>query len=167
MWTSGNLNPGAYMPLAGGNFTGNVGIYNTSPTIMFYDTDWGPRQLHSNGGLIGFLLSGGGWGMYSDNSGNLIASANIGAYSDRKHKKDIVTIGDGLAVVEGLRGVRYTRKRDGAKCVGLIAQEVQEVLPEVVGESEDGLYVDYGNVVGPLVEAVKQLSARVRQLERE
>ncbi|MNZ71830.1 hypothetical protein D3C78_901970 [compost metagenome] len=63
--------------------------------------------------------------------------------------------------------MRYTRKRDGAKCVGLIAQEVQEVLPEVVGESEDGLYVDYGNVVGPLVEAVKQLSARVRQLERE
>ncbi len=127
-WTAGNFNPASYMPLTGANFTGNFGIYNTSPTIMLYDTDWGPRQLHCNGGLVGFLTSVGGWGMYSDDAGNLIASANIGAYSDRKHKKDIETIDDGLAIVEGLRGVRYTRKRDEAKCVGLIAQEVQEVL---------------------------------------
>lgn len=165
IWSASNFNPASYLPLTGGNLTGQLGIYNTSPTMMFYDTDWGPRQLHCNSGLIGFLTSAGGWGCYSQDDGTFIASGNIGAYSDRKHKKDIETIGDGLSIVEGLRGVRYTRKRDGVKCVGLIAQEAQEVLPEVVGESVDGLYVDYGNVVGPLVEAVKQLSARVRQLE--
>jgi hypothetical protein len=165
IWSTSNFNPAAYMPLTGANFTGNFGIYNTSPTVMFYDTDWGPRQLHCNGGLIGFLTSGGGWGCYSDNAGTFIASGNIGAYSDRKHKKKIRTIKGGLGLVESLRGVRYTDKRTGEARVGVIAQEVRDVLPEVVGESPDGLYVDYGNIAGPLIEAVKELSAKVRKLE--
>lgn len=167
IWSSGNFNPANYLPLAGGNLTGQLGIYNTSPTMMFYDTDWGPRQLHCNSGLIGFLTSGGGWGCYSDNAGTFIASGNIGAYSDRKHKKKIATIKRGLDLVEGLRGVRYIDKRTGATRVGVIAQEVRQVLPEVVGESPDGLYVDYGNITGPLIEAVKELSARVKKLEGE
>ena len=165
VWHSGNFNPASYMPLTGANFSGNFGIYNTSPTIMFYDTDWGPRQLHSNGGLIGFLTSGGGWAVYSDNSGNLIASANVAAFSDRKHKKHIKPIRGALALIEKLRGVRYVRKRDGQHCVGVIAQEVREVLPEVVLETPDGLSVDYGNLVAPLIGAVQELAARVRKLE--
>lgn len=165
-WTSGNFNPASYMPVAGGNFTGAIGVYTTAPQITLYDTDWGPRYLHCNGGLIGFLTSGGGWGCYSDNAGTFIASGNIGAYSDRKHKKKISTIKGGLELVEGLRGVRYIDKRTGARRVGVIAQEVRQVLPEVVGEGVDGLHVDYGNIVGPLIEAVKELSARVQKLER-
>ncbi|QNJ57340.1 tail fiber [Pseudomonas phage Dolphis] len=164
LWSTYNFNPASYMPLTGGNFTGNFGIYNTSPTIMFYDTDWGPRQLHSNGGLIGFLTSGGGWGVYSDDGGNLVASGNVGAYSDIKHKDNVRTIEDALELVEALHGVRYIDKRTGAERVGVIAQEVQEVLPEVVGEGADGLHVDYGNIVGPLIEAVKALSAQNREL---
>lgn len=166
IWSASNFNPAAYMPLTGANFSGNFGIYNTSPTIMLYDTDWGPRQLHCNGGLIGFLTSGGGWGCYSDNAGTFIASGNIGAYSDRKHKKKISTIKGALELVEGMRGVRYVDRRTGATRVGVIAQEVRQVLPEVVGEGVDGLHVDYGNIVGPLIEAVKALSARVKRLER-
>lgn len=165
IWSTGNFNPANYLPLAGGNLTGQLGIYNTSPQITLYDTDWGPRYLHCNGGLIGFLTSGGGWGCYSDNAGTFIASGNIGAYSDRKHKKKISTIKGGLGLVESLRGVRYTDKRTGEARVGVIAQEVRDVLPEVVGESPDGLYVDYGNIAGPLIEAVKELSAKVRKLE--
>lgn len=165
VWTAGNFNPASYLPLGGGNMTGQLGIYNTSPTIMLYDTDWGPRQIHSNGGLIGFLTSAGGWGCYSDNAGTFIASGNIGAYSDRKHKKKISTIKRGLCLVESLRGVRYTDRRTGEVRVGVIAQEVQRVLPEVVGQSPDGLYVDYGNITGPLIEAVKELAAKVRKLE--
>lgn len=165
IWSTSNFNPASYLPLAGGNLTGQLGIYNTAPQITLYDTDWGPRYLHSNGGLIGFLTSGGGWGCYSDNAGTFIASGNIGAYSDRKHKKKISTIKGGLGLVESLRGVRYTDKRTGEARVGVIAQEVRDVLPEVVGESPDGLYVDYGNIAGPLIEAVKELSAKVRKLE--
>lgn len=165
VWDTSNFNPASYMPLAGGNFSGNFGIYNTSPTVMFYDTDWGPRQLHCNGGLIGFLNSGGGWAVYSDNDGNLVASGNVGAYSDRKHKKRIRPIKSAIDLIKRLRGVRYTDKRTGAERVGVIAQEVQEHLPEVVGKGKDGLHVDYGNIVAPLIEAVKELDKRLTKLE--
>jgi len=164
-WHAGNFNPAAYMPLSGGTFSGNYTISNTSPTITLADTDWGTRSLHCNGGLVGFLTSGGGWGCYSQNDGTFIASGNIGAYSDRKFKKKITTIKGGLELVERMRGVRYIDKRTKQARVGVIAQEVQEVFPEVVGEGPDGLHVDYGNLVGPLIEAVKELAQRVRELE--
>lgn len=166
VWHAGNFNPGAYLPLGGGTMTGNYTIYNTSPTITFSDSDWGVRTLHCNGGLIGFLNNGGGWAVYSDNGGNLIASANIAAYSDRKHKKDIRPVKNALALVERLRGVRYTDVRNEAKRLGVIAQEIQEVLPEVVGEGPDGLHVDYGNIIGALIPAIQELAAEVRMLKR-
>lgn len=165
VWTSGNFDPGAYLPLGGGTMYGNFTIQNTSPQITFYDSDWGPRYLHCNSGQIGFLTSGGGWACYSDNAGNFIATANIGAYSDRKHKTDIEAIEGALELVGQMRGVRYTRIRDGAKCVGVIAQEMQEVVPEVVGESQDGLYVDYGNLAAILIPAIQELTARLKKLE--
>ena len=165
LWSSYNFNPGAYMPLGGGTFSGNFTIQNTAPQINFYDVDWGWRYIHCNGGLIGFLNNGSGWACYSDNDGNFVASGNVGAYSDRKHKKQIRKIKGGLALVESLRGVRYVDKRTGADRIGVIAQEVQKHLPEVVGKGVDGLHVDYGNLVAPLIEAVKELSGRVRKLE--
>lgn len=162
---SGNFNPAAYMPLAGGTFSGNYTISNTSPTITLADTDWGTRSMHCNGGLVGFLTSAGNWGCYSQNDGTFIAAGNIGAYSDRKFKKKITTIKGGLELIERMRGVRYIDKRSKQARVGVIAQEVQEVFPEVVGEGPDGLHVDYGNLVGPLIQAVKELAQRVRELE--
>lgn len=165
VWHAGNFNPANYLPLGGGTMTGNYTIYNTSPTITFSDSDWGVRSLHCNSGLIGFLTNGGGWAVYSDNSGNLIASANVAAYSDRKHKTDIRAVEDAVALVDRLRGVRYTDVRTKAKRLGVIAQEIQGVLPEVVGEGPDGLHVDYGNIVGVLIPAIQELAARVRVLE--
>lgn len=165
VWHAANFNPASYLSLAGGTMTGNYTIQNTSPQINFYDTDWGWRYLHNNGGLIGFLNNGGGWACYSQNDGTFIAAGNIGAYSDRKHKKKIKTIRRALELVEALRGVRYIDRRTGAARVGVIAQEVQEHLPEVVGEGPDGLHVDYGNIVGVLIPAIQELAAKVRALE--
>lgn len=165
-WTTRNFNPASYLPLTGGTITGNLTFSNTALTIQHWDTDNGiNRYIHANGGSIGFLNSGAGWAAYSANNGDWVASGNVGAYSDRKHKKDIETIENALELVERLRGVRYVNRRTEEKCVGVIAQEVQEVLPEVVGTSPDGLYVDYGKIVGPLIEAVKALAARVKKLE--
>jgi hypothetical protein len=165
VWHGGNFNPANYLPLSGGTISGSLQINSGAPQINLYDTDWGMRYLHCNGGNVGFLNNGGGWACYSSNDGSFVATGNIGAYSDRKHKKHIKTLKDGLWLVEQLRGVRYVDRRTGAARVGVIAQEVREVLPEVVGEGVDGLHVDYGNIVGPLVEAVKALAARVKKLE--
>jgi hypothetical protein len=99
-----------------------------------------------------------------DPTGNFTAVGNVTAYSDEKLKTDITTIENALALVEQMRGVRYNRIEDGKAGVGVIAQEMQQVLPEVILEG-DNLSVAYGNLVGVLIEAVKELSARVKELE--
>lgn len=165
VWTASTLNPAAYLPLTGGTMTGQLTISNTSPQITLNDTDWGNRYLHCNSGQVGFLNSSGGWACYSSDDGTFVATGNIGAYSDRKFKRDITEIDEALALVEKLHGIRYVDNRSDKPKIGVIAQEVQEVFPEAVGESPDGLYVDYACLVGPLIEAVKVLAGRVRALE--
>jgi hypothetical protein len=98
-------------------------------------------------------------------SGDLAVTGNVTAYSDARLKKNVSTIDNALALVEKMRGVRYERIEDGKASVGVIAQEMQEVVPEVVHKGEEHLSVAYGNLVGVLIEAVKELSARVKELE--
>jgi hypothetical protein len=98
-------------------------------------------------------------------TGNFTASGNVTAYSDARLKTNVSTIDNALALVEKMRGVRYDRIDSGKAGIGVIAQEMQEVVPEVVHEGEEHLSVAYGNLVGVLIEAVKELSARVKELE--
>lgn len=85
--------------------------------------------------------------------------------SDARLKRDIETIADALDLVCALRGVRFTM--GGRVQLGLVAQEVMVVLPELVREDpETGmLSVAYGNITGLLIEAVKTLAAKVERLE--
>jgi hypothetical protein len=130
------------------------------------DTDNGTFQIHCNSANIGFLGTAGGWISKTDNSGNFVASGNVTAYSDERLKDDIHTIEYAVAKLKALRGVYYKRKDSGAPGLGVIAQEVQQIFPEVVHENEDGmLSVAYGNLVGVLIEAVKELADRVEELE--
>lgn len=108
---------------------------------------------------------------YMDVNGNCTASGNITAFSDLRLKENIETIKGALDIVNKLRGVRYIRKdmKDGKKHIGLIAQEVKEILPEIVSDplSEDDYYsVSYGNLVGVLVEAIKELNEKIERIER-
>ena len=83
-------------------------------------------------------------------------------------KKDIKTIVDALGKVNSMRGVTFIRTIDELPSVGVIAQEIQEVLPEVVMVSTDGmLSVSYGNIVGVLIESIKELNAKVENLQEK
>jgi len=95
----------------------------------------------------------------------VVTAPNFVSSSDARLKSDVATIADALALVSALRGVRFTM--DGSRQIGVIAQEVQAVLPEVVqADAQSGhLSVAYGNITGLLIEAVKELSARVAELE--
>jgi len=100
-----------------------------------------------------------------DASGNFTATGNVTAYSDQRLKNDIKTIEDALDKVRKLRGVSYVNANTNEPSIGVIAQEVKEVIPEVVQDNGGLLSVAYGNLVGVLIEAVKELSAKVDALE--
>jgi hypothetical protein len=99
--------------------------------------------------------------------GDIYASGNITAGSDIRFKTDIKTIENALSTVNNMRGVSYTSLATQAKSIGVIAQEVEKVLPEVVltDNSDDKFKsVAYGNIVGLLIEAIKELNRKIDNL---
>jgi len=105
-----------------------------------------------------------------DVGGDIYASGNVTAYSDERVKENIVTISDALNKVRSMRGVNYTRKdtEDKSLQMGVIAQEVQKVIPEVISVREDNghLGVAYANLVGLLIEAIKDLDKEIQTLKK-
>lgn len=94
-------------------------------------------------------------------TGSMTASGNVTAYSDQRLKDNIETL-DGSKVYE-MRGVSFTK--DGRANSGVIAQELQNIAPELVQDDGEYLSVAYGNVVGYLIEAIKELKAEVEVLK--
>jgi len=92
-----------------------------------------------------------------DSSGNLTALSNITGYSDIKLKKDIKYIDNALSKVMSVNGYTYTRIDTDEKQTGVIAQEILTILPEAVKDNDGTLSVAYGNLVGLLIEAIKEL----------
>ena len=103
-------------------------------------------------------------------NGDFIASANVTAYSDVSLKENIETVSNALDKVLNLRGVYFDKKDqpDGPRQMGVIAQEVEEVVPEVVSTGADEMKtVAYGNLVGLLIESIKELKAEVNDLKAQ
>ena len=98
-----------------------------------------------------------------DSSGNLILNGDIFIYSDGRIKENVTTITSALDKVNELSGITYNIINKSKREIGVIAQEVELVLPEVIKE-EDGLKtVAYPNMVGLLIEALKELNDKVDQ----
>jgi hypothetical protein len=139
----------------------------------------GKMQYHSNNWYIQFISnvlfrnSGGTNVLTCDSSGNLTANGNVTAYSDIRLKENIYTIDGALNKVLNLRGVYYNKIGETQRKIGLVAQEAQQVIPEVVisvetvdpatGTTSDLLAVDYGNTVALLIEAVKEQQQTIQQ----
>jgi hypothetical protein len=118
--------------------TGNVGIGTSSPSEKLYV------------------------------SGNIYATGNVTAYSDERIKKNINEIPNALDAVDAIRGVTYTRTDTEEDSVGVIAQEVEAMFPELITENNEGMKsVNYNGLIGVLFSAVKELSAKVRKLEND
>tara|TARA_B100000927_G_scaffold162692_1_gene131101 strand:- start:18311 stop:21343 length:3033 start_codon:yes stop_codon:yes gene_type:complete len=98
-----------------------------------------------------------------DTSGNATATGNVTAFSDERLKSDIKTIDNALDKVSQMRGVTFIK--DDKQGSGIIAQELEKVAPELV---LDGEYksVAYGNTVGYLIEAIKELKAEIEELKK-
>ena len=103
-----------------------------------------------------------------DVTGTIRATGDVIAYSDARVKDNVKTIENALEKVMSLRGVSYTRKDTDDKLtkIGVIAQEVFPIIPEVVSKDEDGNYsVAYGNMVGLLIEAIKEQQKQIDELK--
>lgn len=88
--------------------------------------------------------------------------------SDERLKENIHTITDPIAKVCALRGVSYDLIKDQKKQIGVIAQEVEQVIPEVVADIPDGYKgVHYGNLVGLLIEAIKEQQKQIDELKEK
>ena len=96
-------------------------------------------------------------------TGDFTASGNVTAYSDERLKTNIQTLNGALDKVKQLRGVSF--EKDGRQDIGVIAQEVQAVVPEVVDTTHEYLAVSYGNMVGLLIEAIKEQQTQIDNLK--
>ena len=102
-----------------------------------------------------------------DVAGTIRATGDVIAYSDERVKENIKTIDNSLEKVNKLRGVEFNKIGEDKKSIGVIAQEIEKVLPEVVRTDDEGMKsVAYGNVVGILIEAVKELTKEVEELKK-
>tara|TARA_B100000900_G_scaffold112299_1_gene93926 strand:- start:3525 stop:4868 length:1344 start_codon:yes stop_codon:yes gene_type:complete len=112
----------------------------------------------------GLSLSGTEFLMSGSYTGDFTASGDVCAYSDRALKRNIETLQNGLDKVMNMRGVTF--QKDGKESLGVIAQEVEEVLPEVVQQDTHGMRsVAYGNIVGVLIEAIKEQQKQIEELK--
>ena len=112
---------------------------------------------------------------FSSSSGDIITEGDItafGSVSDRTRKENIVKIENALDKVSQISGYTFNYLGDDTPMTGVIAQELEEVLPEVVYETEmpDGTHskaVRHGNIVGLLIEAIKELKAEIEELKKD
>jgi hypothetical protein len=142
----------------------------------FIETDFAARHTMYNGehkmsyssasGSAGSVIT---WvdGLTMDTSGNVIVLGDITATSDERLKDNITLIPNAMDKISKLRGVTFTRNDlHGDKTyTGVIAQDVQKVLPEAVQVHRDHLSVAYGNMVGLLIEGMKEQQKQIDELK--
>jgi hypothetical protein len=100
---------------------------------------------------------------YNPSTGALTA-VDLNSTSDVNLKENIKTVENALETVSALRGVSFDWKETGRSSYGVIAQELEEVLPELVGDG-DVKSVNYSGIIGVLIEAIKELKKEVENLK--
>ena len=191
-WSSG-----AYLSATSGYWGIGTGLaMNANTDIVFTDGTWTgekARKIQAHSGHIYYqsashiFRNASGTNNFQIDGTNCIATGNITAYgsiSDERLKENIEVIENPIDKIKDLKGVTFNYKKDGSKSTGLIAQDLEKVLPEAVytsktigdeindEEAEEHLAIRYGNTVGLLVEAIKEqqeqietLTAKVKELE--
>jgi hypothetical protein len=148
----------------GSNGGGGSAYFGTGEDVQFYDNgstmymdfDAGHDLLMREGTTTRFTFDTG--------TGQLTAT-DFNSTSDESLKENVETIENALAKVINMRGVTYNWKENAQPGTGVIAQEVEQVIPQVITENDDGIkHVQYGNLVGVLIEAIKEQQSQIEEL---
>jgi len=138
------------------------GHFNITNPGSFPDTS---LRITTNGNTLLGTTSDNGERLYV--SGSIRATGTITANSDLTLKKNLLRIENALEKVEQINGYTYEFKEDDSKRhAGVIAQEIQTVLPEIVNKGNDGILgVEYGNISALLIEAIKEQQTQINELK--
>ena len=160
--TSANVQSANYLrfnddiPLIFGT-SSDVDFYANN-TAMYTDLNSGHDWFIREGTVVRFTFDTG--------TGDFTAGGNVTTNSDERLKINVNTLEDALDKVKALRGVSYNKIDNERDEIGLIAQEVESILPEVVRDNADGFKsVSYGNITALLVEAIKEQQRQIDELK--
>lgn len=129
---------------------------STAQYVYFGSTSAGAASIKASSTKLTFVPS----------TGVLTAVGNVATSSDRRLKSGFLPLTGAMERVRAITGYTYKKKGTKGRQVGVIAQDVQSVLPEAVHMGDDGyLSVAYGNLAALLIEAIKELDQRIRALE--
>ena len=134
---------------------GRVGIGTTEPGARL-------EVIQDSGSIFNAGTSDNKTMFQMISNGTMEIAGNVVQTSDSRYKKDIQTLPSALKNILSLRGVSYYWKdrSDNTEQIGVIAQEVEKIYPQLVHTNEDGYKsVAYSNLVSPLIEAIKELHA--------
>jgi hypothetical protein len=145
---------------------------NNATEFAMLQTSNGQTRINCKDGAGNIIFTHGGADIKQefDKDGNVIIQGNLFSYSDSRIKTNVETIKNALDKLISLRGVTYNMIKDveidpeaAPKHLGLIAQEVESVIPEVVKEENGIKTVAYGNIVGLIIQAIKELREEIRK----
>jgi hypothetical protein len=188
-WLDGNYSAVEAVGTAGCIYSIGGGSYypnNNGTTALgtMYGIGYSYNPTNGNGTTMASTTGGGAntWGMYVATAGaagafiggngvaffaSTVTAPTFNSTSDRNKKYNIVRVSGASDIIESINGVRFNWKKDGAPSIGIIAQDVEVMLPELVDTQEEtGVKtVNYNGIVGVLVEALKEQRARIDRLE--
>lgn len=150
----------SYLPLVAlSSYSGDLS--NPAGSFYKYDNNSTTSQV-----FVRFAINNGGAGCGQIN-GNGAAAAAFGSFSDSRLKENITALPNQLANICALKPSEFDYKDGSGHQIGFIAQEMQEVYPDVVGEGEDGMLTITGwsKTEARLVKAIQELSAKNSELE--
>ena len=156
----------------------NVGIITSLSTVSFNAGSATSPSMYFSGdqqtgffspGLGQFTIVSVGSSVLNVNPGGVrvtgvVTATDFDSLSDARYKENVNTVNSALLKVDQLRGVKFNWKESGIPSYGVIAQELEEVLPELV-HGEDPKTVNYNGIIGVLIEAIKELKAEVEELK--
>jgi len=172
------------LTVGGKTISGSTG-HNYSPVSGSWDynfqldgSDYTSIGFHDSGETVHSIRHDGyefyigyndGWGTANLNVGGNVTAGAFYCSSDRSLKKNIQPISNALEKVLQLDGIIFEWKESGEKSIGLIAQGVEKAFPELVTtDGETGLkLLQYGNLVAPLIEAIKEQQQQIEDLREE
>jgi len=143
----------------------NYDNLTNKPTISSSQWTTSGTKIYYNTGNVGIGTVNPGNTL--DVSGNIYASGDISAFSDKRYKTNIEKITNAIDKINAINGYTFNRVGNMDKrMMGVIAQELELVIPEVVYQQGDTLSVAYGNIVAVCIEAIKELDEKIKELEK-